>query len=286
MAIDNDTLAKTYLQIDMPVNDVVHLDMPYTDSVIDGQGVSFIHMRALPCPVGKTDPYDVRKVHADHSGCSNGFVYEEAGEIRCIFVGNSKQFEFMDAGLVTGSTVQVTVPRHYADQPEREVVFAIFDRLYLKQDLYGDATQRIQVVAAHLFEHNVGGMDRLKYPVNVVEHLIDSHGKRYQQGTDFDILGGQIRWNGTRQPGMDPATGKGEVCSVRYRYTPYWYVNHLIHEIRVVRSGDNAVRAPMTALIQREFAFENEQNDQGQRVVGNDDPRQATAPWSGSFGTR
>lgn len=282
MALSPQELAQSYI-IDMPVNDVVHMDTGYTDAVVDGQGIILEHWKAMPCPVGKGDPYDVRKMHNDHSGCSNGYIYEKGGDITCLFVGNSKHLQALDVGFVTGSTVQITIPRYYngSDSP---VVMATLDRLYLKGTL-SDQTP-INVIATQLFEHNTSGMDRLKYPANAVEVVIDSHGTRYYQGTDFNLGSGQLVWVGNRQPGMDPATGKGEVCSVRYQYTPYWYVSNLIHEIRVVRQGDKVERTPMTAVLQREYVFENEQNDQGLRASNNDSPRQATAPRSGSFGTR
>ncbi len=282
MALSPKDVAMSY-QIDMPVNDVVHMDVGYTDAVVDGQGVVLEHWRALPCPIGKTDPYDVRKTHPDHSGCSNGYIYEYGGDIACLFVGNSKHIQALDQGLLTGSTVQVTIPRTYLSD-NRPVVMAVLDRVYLKNKLNGETP--INVICAQLFEHNTSGMDRLKYPINTVEILVDSHGKRYRQGEDFNVVSGQIAWLSNRQPGMNPETGRGEVCSIRYWYTPYWYVSNLIHEIRVLRNGPVLTRAPMTALLQREYVFENEQNDQGLRTSGNDSPRQATAPGSGSFGAR
>jgi hypothetical protein len=288
MTINPQSLAESFIQIDMPVSDVVHMDTGYTDAVVDGQGMLLEHWRALPCPVGKGDPFDMRKMHADHSGCSNGYIYEQGGDITALFVGNSKQLQALDVGFVTGSTVQITVPRFYTNDRTREVVISVLDRLYLKQTT--NQEHPINVIAAQLFEHNTSGMDRVKYPINAVELIVDSHGKRYYQGDDFDVSNGQIAWRGTKQPGMDPETGKGEVCSIRYRYTPYWYVSNLMHEIRVVRSGFGTERTPMTALLQREYAFENEQNDQGQRPgsspLANNSQRQAMAPRSGSFGPR
>ncbi len=275
MAVTDRDLEESFIPIDMQTKEAVHLDLPSMDGFVHGEGLLYEHYRALPCPIGKEDPFDVRKVHEDHSGCSNGFIYEFAGLMVCTSTGNSKSFQNLDMGLVTGSTLQVTIPRYYEDKPEKEVVIAIFDRLFLKEF-------KAKVVSAQLFEHNVSGMDRLKYSVLEVEHLIDSHGKRYHQGQEFVVAGGQLVWNGPNQPGMNPATGKGEVCSIRYLYTPFWYCHTILHEIRVVRSGPDSVRAPMTALIQREYIFEDEQNDPRAPVS----PRQATAPRNGSFGQR
>lgn len=277
MALDGSTLSESYYPIKMPENDAVHMDMGYLDGVVDGQGVVFEHWRALPCPIGKGDATDIRRVHADHSGCSNGFIYEYAGDMVCIFSGNSKNIQLLDMGLVTGSTVHLTLPRFYKDRLDSEVLVAVFDRLYLK-------TSKAKVIATELFEHNISGSDRAKYPILKVEALYDSHGKKYAEGTDFDVVGGQIVWKAMKQPGMDPTTLKGDTCSIRYHYTPYWYVNQLLHEIRVLRQADETGRAPMAVLIQREYVFENAQNDR--EAKNPNDPRQAQAPRDGAFGPR
>ncbi len=274
MALTDEMAAETFYPINMGNKEAVHLDMQYIDGFVDGQGLLYEHWRAIPCPVGKEDPFDVRKVHTDHSGCSNGFIYVFAGLIVCTSTGNSKSIQALDMGLVTGSTLQITLPRFYADNPDKEVAVAIFDRLYLK-DL------NAHVVATQLFEHNIGGFDRMRYPITEVELLVDSHGKQYYQGKDFVLAEGTVKWIG-QQPGMNPSTSKGETCSIRYRYVPYWYIHHILHEIRVVRNGPDSIRAPQAALIQREYVFENEQND----PLTPGSTRQATAPRDGSFGPR
>lgn len=264
-----------YVQIDMPSTEAIHMDMGYTDGVISGQGLLFEHWQAMPCPVGKDDPYDIRKAHADHAGCSNGNLYYFAGNMVCISTGISKDIRAMDVGVVVGSTMQITVPRFYEGNENKEAVPATSDRLYLKDD-------NSRVIATQLFEHNISGIDRVKYPIMKVELLIDSHGTRYYQGEHFDLDGGQIRWRGTAQPGMNPATGHGEVCSIRYQYRPYWYIERFLHDLRILRSGEDSVAAPKAALIQREYVYEDERND----PQAAPSPRQGAAPSHGSFGAR
>jgi hypothetical protein len=268
-------IADSYIQIQMPVRDAVHMDTPYLDGLVDGQGIQFEHWRAMPCPIGKDDPYDSRRVHDCSVGCSNGNVYMHAGDITAAFTGNSKSIQALDMGLVTGASAQLTLPRFYDSDPNKEVAVAIADRLFLKQNVG-------TVVASHLFEHNIGGMDRLKYRAVMVEHLMDSHGKQYAQNEHFTLVSGQLKWLGTNQPGMDPETRKGEVCSIRYRYIPFWYIDRLLHEIRVLRNGPNVARAPMSVLIQREYFYEDEQRSKDARQS----TRQVAAPRDGSFGPR
>jgi hypothetical protein len=279
--ITEQTLADSY-QLDDNPSESVHFDVDGFDNAIDKQGVSFVHFRAMPCPVGLSDRYDIRRTHEDHSGCSNGFLYQRAGKIVCPFSGNSKQVQLLDVGILTGSAVQITVPRHYTDKPGESVMLSQFDRLYL-------ADNAALVIAMQRFEANATGLDRLQYPVVEVEHIVDSNGRSYDH-TDYTIESGMIRWTGANRPAPDPKTGKGQICSIRYRYIPYWYVDRLIHEIRVVQATNpetgihGTVRMPYAALIQRENVFENEQNDP--QAPNPDSPRQAAAPRRGSFGAR
>lgn len=272
MTIDSRTIADSYVDISMPTNEAVHMDVDYLDSFVDGQGVVFEHYRALPCPIGRKDPNDSRYVH-NHDGCSHGFIYEKAGEIVCSFGSNSKDIRSLDMGLVTGSTAQLTLALFYRDNPQRPVSVAWGDRFYLKSKVG-------TVIATEMFEHSITGKERLKYPVVRVETLIDSRGNRYHEGQDFRVENGQLVWNGTNQPGMDPKTRRGETCSVRYQHVPFWYVDRILHEIRLLRQGDDVVRAPMSVLVQREHFFENEQNTKGESS------RQVLAPRDGAFGPR
>ncbi len=272
-------------QIQMPTMDHVHMDTPYLDNVIDHQGILFRHYRAIPCPVGLsgTDAYDIRKTHQDHNNCSNGFIYDFVGCARVIFSSNPKELRHLDVGYLTGSTAQITVPRFYDDKPDEPLLLSPFDRLYLDKC-------KTLVVTFEKVEHNISGMDRARYPIVFVEFCMDSDGVRYQPNQDFTIVNGQIKWLTVKQPGMDPSTGKGKILAVRYRYTPFWYIERLIHEVRVHPTQNNetgtldATRMPYAAVIQREYTFENEQNDP--RNQNPNDTRQARAPSSGSFGPR
>lgn len=280
MTLSDKDLRDSY-QIDMPVNDTVHLDVGYIDNFVDGQGITFLHYRAIPCPVGLGDPYDIRKIHEDHEGCSNGFIYEYAGEVVCTFVGNGKQFQWQDVGLTTDASAQVTVSRYY-NNTQDEVFLSPNDRFYLKES-------KALVVTFQKFEHNQSGFDRVRFPVVAVELLIDSDGKRYGSG-DFTVTNGQIQWLGKNRPSADPKTGKGQACAIRYRYVPFWYVSRILHEIRVVQAVDPATgvhgtqRMPSSVLLQREYMFQNEDNDP--RAPDPSSGRQVTAARRGSFGPR
>lgn len=248
------------------------------DNLIHEQGVTFVHWRAMACPLGMVDPDDDRHPHEEHAGCSNGFLYTLAGKMTCGFVGNSKDSRLTDMGRMDGSSAQIVLPRFYdQDSPQSSLVpveVAPFDRLYLDEDA-------ITVPTWQRFATAEDGHDRLEFPAVSVTDLIDSTGNRYSQDVDFHIREGVVIW-GSRRPGVDVKTGKGVVCSVRYRYRPFFYVSKLLHEVRVGPVADpytgerSMVRFPQSAMIQRETFFKKDQKN----ALNPNNPRTVDAPLS------
>lgn len=240
----------------------------------------------MRCPVGLVDRHDARR-HTDHGGCSNGFIYTKAGLVISLFQGNSMHASIDDPGVLFGATVQCTFKRFYETcegKPDQLVMLAPFDRLYLDEEA-------IAVVTWECFEHHASGIDKLRFPAVEVVDLIDADGHRFQQGDDFKILAdGRLSWTGNR-PSFNPDSEQGKVCSVRYHYRPYWYVKHMVHEVRVAQSeadfisGERGiVRMPQAAMLQREFVFEAEERDP--EAPNPTSPRQQKAPRDLSFGPR
>jgi hypothetical protein len=228
-----------------------------------------------------SDQYDSRRPHDDHSGCSNGFIYTMGNKIQCLFTGNSNSPQFQDAGLVDGSSVNVTLPTHFDNGDP--VYIAAYDRLYL-------AEESIAVVEWHLQTYHLSGTDKLNRPVLKVQDLVDSRGIYYQDGVDFEVRSGQIVWLTENRPGIDQETGKGRVYAVRYLYRPYFYIKRIEHEVRVSQSDNpvtgerTTIRMPQSVTLQREFIFENEMKDPD--AVHPESLRQGKGPSNGSFGPR
>ncbi len=266
-------------QMDFPKGQAVSLDINAFDDAIRSQGLVFVHFRAMRCPVGLVDRYDNRRPNHDHSGCSNGFIYTEAGQLTALATGNSKNPREIDTGFIDGSTMQVTAQRFY-DDTRKEVHVAPFDRFYLDEP-------GIVVPTWQLFEANITGVDKMQFPVVEVQELMDSSGNVYRQDEDFVVKGGYIHWTGSR-PAYDAAAQRGSVCAIRYLYRPYWYVKQLLHQVRVTqsedpRTGARAVhRMPQAMVLQREYVFERDEST----PPGEDNPRQVPAPPEGAFGPR
>lgn len=261
----------------------VHFSPADFDDALIAHAVPFLHFRAMKCPVGLKSKHDVRRVDECRLGCSNGFIYTEAGLAWCTPSGNSAKLIQYDPGLLTGASISVTPARYYADEadPYRLVQLLQFDRMYLK-----DAS--IVVPTWETFEAHETGVDRLRFEVVEVIDLMDNLGRRYVQG-DFVVTSGKLVW-GSKRPGVDPDTGHGRLCSVRYTYRPYWYVSQLVHEVRVstVQDPDSnglvTVRMPQSAILQREYVFEKTERDA--QATDPSDPRQVTEPYNGGFSAR
>ena len=208
-------------------------------------------------------------------------LYERAGELTAFMSGNATSTVFENAGLVDGSTIQVTCPRHYDDVPDKFVICAEYDRFYLK-DHVGFASHK------QCFEASQTGVERLEFPAESVEYLIDARGESYREGIDFVVEKGFVKWTTDRRPGFDPVSGKGVVCSILYHFQPFWFVSRVIHEIRVIRDVDiitgdvTTARMPFAVLLQREMVFRNK----ARTSATDNDPRAGAGPQNGSFGPR
>lgn len=247
------------------------------DDFVNAHGAEFTHFRALRCPIGLTGLYDNRQTHDDHIGCSNGFIYKAIGKVNCVFSNSGDKEHQKPNGIVDGSRAIISINRMY-NGTETPAQLANFDRLYLSESA-------VTVVNWELFEAHQTGIDKLKFPIEEIEHIMDSNGIEYTQN-DFDIKDGRIIW-GKKRPGVQ-FDGKGTVCTARYTYRPYWYISNIIHESRFAKIPDKLtgvrkiVRFPYQCEIQREYYFENERKDDQTPISA----RQVLGPANGSFGSR
>jgi hypothetical protein len=236
--------------------EAVALDPAAFDAFVNNNGVRLIHFRAIPCPVGLSDPNDIRRVHDDHIGCDNGFIYQAIGRVTCFFLANQTQIRKLDAGFVDGSSVSVTFPRFYDSDPDHRVLVRPYDRLFLEED-------GITAAATNVMKRRVDGRpDRLPYPTLKVHTLIDSNGVYYAPGVDFSLDRGDIVWAEARGP------AGGTVYSVWFEYKPFYYVDRLVHEIRVVPVADyvdgNIIhneRLSFGAILNREYVHRDKRTD-------------------------
>lgn len=268
------------LKQNFPRGEAHSMDPLAFDEQLRSQGVKFVHHRAMGCPVGIVNLDDTnRRIHEDHPGCSNGYLYETMGEITGSFINNPNNPDFQDPGYIDGSTVTVTFPHTY-DLSGETIYVAPFDRFF-----YADHN----VLWPHWeqVEASPSGRDRLRWPAEQVQNLVDSRMVRYKVGVDFDVLDGYVIWRPDgKRPGHDPETGRGRIFVCWYLYRPFWYVERLLHEGRVIQTENEqgireTRRMPFHVSMVRERFFEDRQaND---NAANGRDPRDMRTNRDGSF---
>lgn len=266
------------ITMDLP-SQSISFDSEAFNEFLNTQGVRLVHHKALRCPVGMTDVDDNRQPHADHEGCSNGFIYYKAGIVTGAMQGNSNSQSSGDLGFTESTYITVSFPQYY-DGTTDKISMAPFDRFYLDES---EPEARITVPTWHLVTAHQSRMDKLYYPAVSVEKLVDFRGIEYKEGQDFCIHDGQIKWLGN-WPGYQLDVGRGAIYSIRYSYRPHWYLTRLLHEVRVAQidtlDGRVLMRMPQQALLCREFVHTNSSTSENA-----DSSRQAPEPTEGGWGS-
>lgn len=277
--------AKQLVTLPFEPNDLeeISFNLDKQDQFITSHGVTFLHYRAMPSPIGLKDRGGYRRSETLDTISSNGMVYKRCGAFTAVMLGNSKSHTQVDGGIFDNSTSRITLPRFYDTSDEglelgnKEIRLCVGDRIYIK-DMEVDVTTYQRV------EYNPNGVDLLQYPAICVEFLMDSLGTEYKQGVHFNIDSkGNIDWiDGKGNPGIDSDTGLGRVYSIRYRYCAHWVIASLINEVRVgnITDGDirKPARMPYHAVIQREYVYHNVANNKEEQVKEDKNSRHNKEP--------
>lgn len=253
-----DTLPKAPAELEQ-----LSFNLDKQDQFIQSQGVTFIHYRAIPSPIGLKDKGEYRRSDSLDTISENGFIYKKCGVFTGVILNNSKQKTATEGGLFDYSTARLTLPRYYDKDsellPNERIHLVSGDRIYLYKL---DKDDR-DVVNYQLVEYESNRDNYLQFPATCVEFAMDSNGVEYKEGVHFKVTKeGNIRWiKGRKNPGIDPETKNGRVYSVRYRYEAHWYVTAILNELRIGRTTEGGVRKetrmPYQAQIQREYIYHN-----------------------------
>ena len=258
----------------------IAFDPEALDNAVRAHGVKMEHYRVLFNPAGLLDPYDSRRPDVEiDSQALNGMTYVKAGSFMCLLLGNTKETRAMEGGTLNSARAQMTPQRFYEKEEGKElerIYLAPYDRLYL-------CNENILVTRHELAVNHEDGLDRLNFPVVQVHVLVDSNGIQYGP-SDYQVENGCLRWTGKR-PGVNPNTGKGLVYSVRYLYRPFFYVNNLLHELRLAQHedlrGKSTIELPQSAIVVREYVYHTKQKDSERPSK-----ESVNAPADGGFGPK
>lgn len=244
----------------------VAYDIQAFEDLIQAHGLDFVHFVALQDPIGLISKTDLRRpdvVQDDH--VSNGFYYVEAGKIRAILSGNTKEVRASSGGITNPGIAQLTSCLTYTGSEQR-IYLDSYDRLYLDDP-------NVLTTKTDLVNASESGLDRLPFPAVEVLHVVDSRGVRYTS-SDFNIVNGKIQW-GAKRPSA--------VYSVKYTYRPFWLVHRMVHDLRVMQSlnfqGEREVKqAHQSCIVNREYMMlDSVQNDQGTNPRGVETPEEAAS---------
>lgn len=258
----------------------VSFDAPAFKEFINSQGIRVVHYKAVTDPSAMTSRGDNRAIDGERMS-SDGFIYEEAGVLQVLFYSNSDEERQSPEGVIEFSSAYMTLPEYYEDKPDCPVLIMPWDRFYLK-DI------EIRVAGRQTVEASSTGTDRLQFPATCIEYLIDAAGVRYKEGQHYEITtDGNIRWIGQQRPGWNATLNRGNVYSVRYRYTPFFVCSRLLHEIRISQITNPATftrsveRMPYQILVLRENVFHD--INQAHPEASGGDPRLQSEPSSGGM---
>lgn len=260
-------------------------DLDRLDNFVTSLGVEYLHYKAMPSPIGKNDRGDFRRNDGVDIITSNGMLYVFSGKISMTMTDNSRDRKRGEAGIIDPSESKLVLPRFYNKNgiADGDRIFLLpGDRIYV-----ADPNVEVQVSNAQEMDYESGIDNVPMFHITKMElPIVDSRNIHYKEDVDFCITSaGNIRWlAGGRNPGIDPATGKGRVYSVRYLYRAYWYIGPLVKEVRITNITDeNGVRAPERmayhAIAIREYLYHNQnKGDQSNQLKSDTADRADKAP--------
>jgi len=249
---------------------IVSFDASKLDYFITTHGVDWCLFTATPSVVGMIDKGDYRRPNQVDTISSNGYIYKKAGTFTGVLTSNSKSQSFGDmGGLVSQASGRVIMPRFFNKNCElakgERIYPCVGDRIY-KNGAEKDSD--LWVINFQRVDYDFGEDSKAQFPIKKVVSLNISTGEELVNGVDFLVTqDGDIRWiAGGRNPGLNPNTQTGLPFSIRYLYTPFFYISALPHELRltssIVSDGVNdTVRLPYFLDVLREYLYQDQTNN-------------------------
>jgi hypothetical protein len=227
-----------------------------------GLGCDFRHYKAMPSPIGKNDRGDYRRSDGVDTITSNGMIYTCAGIFTATMTDNSREQKRSSGGVLDPSESKLVLPRFYNQNAVADgarIYLMPGDRIY-----FADPNADDRVATAQEMDYQPDVDNEALYPIYMLDGpIVDSRGREYSPGLDYQCSGGKIQWlPGGSNPGIDPNTGKGRIYSIRYLYKAFYYIVALPKEVRITNVTDGGVRGPERmpyhAIIVREYIFHNQ----------------------------
>ena len=223
------------------------------EQLLANRGIRFIHRKGTPCPNMITLTSNQHSPNCELCDHDNFFYYQEK-EFWGTFIGNTIQKIFEYQGIWDIGATMLTVPTMYPDGSEAD--FNTMDKLVMVD---------FEVRLWELFEWKdpVNDTVFLRYPVTGVEFMFRSENDKniitYEDGVDFDIVDGAIKFKKNADLLFNKDERVGSVVSISYFANPVYIVLHPLRELRVTQELDPGTgqkvtrRLPMQLVIKRDY---------------------------------
>ena len=220
------------------------------DQLINNRGIRFIHKRAAPCPNMSSiedNNHDPQCPVCD----GNGIMYYCSKEIWGTWVSNSLEKNFEQQGMWEIGSSVISFPAVYPDGEVAE--FNTYDQIEIPD---------FPVRLWQMLEWNdrADKTIKLRYPVDTVDIVTSVRSQvrnDFVEGTDYNVVNGQITWIAGQEPNYDNVKERGEVITVVYHANPVYNVLQQLRELRVTQELINgqktARRLPQLILVKRDF---------------------------------
>ena len=206
------------------------------DNLLKSKGFKAIHYRHALNPIRRTPDEGVLLDKMDMTG----YRFYDPKELYIVPQNLSWEDSFMVHGVHGKHTMTINHTGKYTDEAGERVFLRSGDLIVLE----GEDTPLVMM--EDLIEYPPSGINRLRFPVYAVDYMADST-RRYEEGTDFNVIDGEIIWSpsplGTSKPGFgqpirnQPVLGSGTVLSCVYWTKPFLVVIDTPRVFRMVWSN-------------------------------------------------
>jgi hypothetical protein len=204
--------------------------------------------------------------HCQNPNCWNGTLQVQPRKVWGFFNNDQLNKLYEAQGEYNENIVVITMSDTYDDEPtdDNQCDLAHFDRLEIEAD-YSKRTYE-------LVEANPTGIDRLKYYAVGTYYVQDANGNSYEEGVHFQIKDGKVHWLTQNRPGYNQAINRGTVYTIGYYIKPFYYVHHVMKEVRAGQVLDPetnekvAVRMPQHIVCLREMLYPDTSDETGDKT--------------------
>jgi hypothetical protein len=162
-----------------------------------------------------------------------GFQYYDPRPVRHVPQSFSLSDRLVVQGVYGVGSVVMNMTLYYTDMDDPKNKFKEKIAHFAKSDII--IFPSLTDIHRQNFQYNPNGPQRLQFKAKGISRVADKN-RVYVESRDFEISDeGFIVWLNGKRPGF--SNGKGDVVTCVYYYSPIYYVQDLLHSLRVIPSN-------------------------------------------------